>query len=266
MDIDDVKQHFRTPNISNYPELIGYTRDEIYEGKMGPGGLYLAALMARRLNLAPGKRVLDIGCGKGISSIFLAKQFDVDVVAVDLWVSATSNFERISASQMADKVVPLNLDISKRIPFAESYFDVVFCMDAIHYFGGNTEFWQHLLPHLKPGGKLCIGSPCFNQEFSAKVLVDLPTVYNDGTDLWSAEFSKYHSPDWWYDLLVQTNQMSYLESREVDDGVIYWEDDVLHNLEQGGAVDTALTDAVQITYREPGIPYLTHFMLYAEKA
>ena len=69
--------------------------------------------MARRLNPVQGERVLDIGCGNGISSIFLAKQFDVDVVAVDLWVSSTSIFERIRASQVADKVIPLNLDITK---------------------------------------------------------------------------------------------------------------------------------------------------------
>ena len=39
-------------------------------------------------------RVLDLGCGKGLTSIFIAKEFDVEVYAVDLWLSATENYER----------------------------------------------------------------------------------------------------------------------------------------------------------------------------
>jgi cyclopropane fatty-acyl-phospholipid synthase-like methyltransferase len=36
-----------------------------------------------------------MGCGKAISSIFLAKEFGVEVWAADLWVKPTENWERI---------------------------------------------------------------------------------------------------------------------------------------------------------------------------
>jgi cyclopropane fatty-acyl-phospholipid synthase-like methyltransferase len=40
-------------------------------------------------------RVLDLGCGRALSSIFLRKEFEVEVWAVDLWFSASENLQRI---------------------------------------------------------------------------------------------------------------------------------------------------------------------------
>jgi hypothetical protein len=53
--------NYRSPDRAGYPELDGYTRDEIHEGCLGGGALYLAARMARALRLTPGDFVLDLG-------------------------------------------------------------------------------------------------------------------------------------------------------------------------------------------------------------
>jgi len=265
MNIEEIKNKFRTPAMGDYPELQGYSRADIYNSKMGPGGLYLAAQIARRLNLSQGQRVLDLGCGMGASSIFLAKQYDVKVVAVDLWISATKLYQQFQKHGVEDLVVPLNLDVTGNLPFAEDYFDAIFCMDSVHYYGGTVSFWNHLFPHLKHAGRLGIGSPCFDQEFSLEILKALPSVYDDGTDLWPDELSKYHSPAWWKEIIQNTDGMDVIESHELEDGVIYWEDDILNNLEKGGSAEDAERDASQVSFREQGIPYLTHFVLYAEK-
>ncbi len=47
------------------------------------------------MTLEPGMRVLDMGRGKAISSIVLAKEFGVEVWAADLCVKPTENWERI---------------------------------------------------------------------------------------------------------------------------------------------------------------------------
>jgi cyclopropane fatty-acyl-phospholipid synthase-like methyltransferase len=39
--------------------------------------------------------VLDLGCGKAVSAIFLAKEFDLQVWAVDPVISSTENYSRI---------------------------------------------------------------------------------------------------------------------------------------------------------------------------
>ncbi len=59
----------------DYPELDRYSWEEIYGhgDNMAPGGLYLAARMTRSAKLKPEDLVLDVGCGKGDSSLFLAQ-------------------------------------------------------------------------------------------------------------------------------------------------------------------------------------------------
>ncbi|MFA4987866.1 MAG: methyltransferase domain-containing protein [Candidatus Brocadiia bacterium] len=265
MNVEQIKKTFRSPSAAEYPELRGYSRADVYKGNMGPGGLYLATQMARSLRLAKGQRVLDLGCGRGATSVFLAKQYGVSVVAVDLWTSATKLYQRFQQHGTEDRIFPLNLDFTTKLPFAYDYFDAVFCMDSVHLYGGAPGFWGNLLPHLKKRGRLCIGGPCFNSEFSFEAIQESPAVHDDGSNLWSKEFSRYHPPQWWADLIQQTGQMAVQKSQELADGIIYWEDDVLHNIEQGGRAEDAQRDADQITWRREGMPYLTHFVLCAQK-
>jgi hypothetical protein len=126
-------------------------------------------------------------------------------------------------------------------------------------------FLPHLLRHLRPGGRLCIGSPSFNEEFGADKLQNLPHEYDDGMTLWSEEFSKYHSPRWWADLFRQTGLVTVSSVEELQDGVVMWEDEVLWDLERGEKPsETSLTDARQIIYGYNHRPYLTHFVLTVE--
>jgi SAM-dependent methyltransferase len=111
---------FQAPDRARYPELAEYTRDEIYSDFFGGGGLYLATRMTRTLRLKPGDIVLDLGCGKGPTSIFLAKHFHVKVVAVDLWTSATFLNDKFTARGYRGRIVPLNLDVAQPLPFAEN--------------------------------------------------------------------------------------------------------------------------------------------------
>ena len=54
---------------SRYPELDGYTREQIYRGIQGEGGLFLASDMAQSMRLRPGIRVLDLACGAGETAV-----------------------------------------------------------------------------------------------------------------------------------------------------------------------------------------------------
>src|SRR5512139_1330711 len=86
-EIEKVLATFARPDRAKYPELDGYSDEECYRDFFGGGGLYLAVEMLRTLRLRPGDLVLALGCGKGATSIFLAKHYGVRVVALDLWTS-----------------------------------------------------------------------------------------------------------------------------------------------------------------------------------
>ena len=265
MKIADILTQFRTVNPADYPEVAGYCRDDVYADKMGPGGCYLASLMARHLDLHAGELVLDLGCGMGTTSIFLSRAYHVDVLALDLWINATVLQQKFTRQPLPTRVIPLQLDVTQTLPFADAAFDAIFCMDSIHYYGGRAAFFHHLLRLLKPGGRLCIGSPCFNTEFTLEQLGSLPDAYDNGTDLWPHEFSQYHSPAYWSRLVEQTGLVTIEHCEEPADGVILWEDYVLYNLQLYGDKKTAERDADEISFRQPGWPYLTHFVLAARK-
>ena len=98
--ISERRATLREVDISNYPELRGYTKNEIWHG-IGPGGLYLVSRLARAMDLQPGAWVLDLGCGGAQSSIYLAKHYGVNVIAADLWRDPSANARKIESQFVA---------------------------------------------------------------------------------------------------------------------------------------------------------------------
>jgi SAM-dependent methyltransferase len=229
--IHEIIATFRAPDRGRYPELAGYTRDELYEDCYGGGGLYLAARMIRTLDLRADSIVLDLGCGKGATSIFLAKHFGLKVIAVDLWTSATFLNQKFTSRGYRDRIVPLQMDITHALPFAEDYFDAIFCMNSFNFYGGNVEFLRHLLKHLKPGGQLCIGSEVLTAEFTEEQLQNPPPVYafklpppNETVDVFEGDFKKQHTPGWWRGLLENSGLLRVEYCQELDDADLLYEE------------------------------------------
>jgi SAM-dependent methyltransferase len=230
MNLKDKMLSFRSPDINNYPELKSYSAEEIYDNFIGCGGLYLATNMVRKMNLKKGDIILDLGCGFGTTSIFLAKMFDITVIAVDFWFPPTKMVEIINREGYSHRIVPLNLDITKDIPFANQYFNAIFSMNSLFLYGYNCNFLTKLLNTLKTGGTFCIGSECFNQEPHYPSITDVPREYNFDWkwNVWDTCFSKYHSPKWWRSLLSETNLLEITYCNELEDGVILFEDVALN--------------------------------------
>lgn len=62
-----------------FPLSNKYDPKWLLNNEMGLNVLWLTELLATKLDLKPGMRVLDLGCGRALSSIFLAKEFGVQV-------------------------------------------------------------------------------------------------------------------------------------------------------------------------------------------
>ena len=109
--------------------------------------------------LEPGMRVLDMGCGKAMSSIFLAKEFGVQVWANDLWISATDNYKRICEAGVEDQIFPIYAE-ARSLPYADDFFDAIVSLDSLHYYGTDVHYLEfHMLKLLKPGGQIGMVAP-----------------------------------------------------------------------------------------------------------
>jgi SAM-dependent methyltransferase len=257
----------RRINRDEYPELTEYSDSEIWN-EIGPGGLYLATHMVRLLNLKKRERVLDLGCGKGETSIFLTKHYDVDVIAVDLWSSANYLYEKFS-KQGYDSIIPLNLDAKLQLPFAEQYFDAIFCMNSLSFFGGNVEALTRLSSHLKTGGIFCVGGETLSEEFTSEQLENPPEVYNFAKGVWEGDFLKLHSPVWWNILFNEVKGIEVLSWGELPNGRIMYEDQIQHSQSEGylglNAKQARDLELRQIQYGRNHEPYMTIYTLAAQK-
>lgn len=180
---------------SYFPRSHGYSLDWIREGGMGSHPLWLAEWLSQSLDLRPGMRVLDLGCGKAKSSVFLAREFGVEVWAADLWVSPSENYERIrdadllTAHAAGGRVIPLRAN-AHNLPFAANYFDVITAHDCYSYFGTDDLYLNYLAQFVKPSGQIGIAGAGLTQELPLPVPEHLRPI-------WSHDFFCLHSAEWW---------------------------------------------------------------------
>lgn len=272
MDIDEAKRTFRSPERGDYPELAGYTREQIYDETIGGGALYLAARMTRTMHLRPGHIVLDLGCGRGATSMFLVRHFGVRVIAVDLWTSATDLYRRIEERGFRESITPLNLDATRPMPFAQEYFDAIFSMNSFNFYGSNVETLGGILGHLKRGGQLCIGSEVLSDEFTPEQLANPPYVYsfrlpppNGHVDVFEDDFKTQHSPGWWRDFFQNSGLLAVTDCHELEDADVLYEDLTLYEHEKG--IDPFDVEILlqQIEWGRTNRPRKSLFTITAEK-
>jgi cyclopropane fatty-acyl-phospholipid synthase-like methyltransferase len=102
-------------------------------------------------------RVLDLGCGPAISSVFLRREFGVQVWATDLWQSPSENLKRVRDAGVEDGVFPIHAD-ARSLLFAEDFFDAIVSIDCFYYFGTDDHYLNYLARFVKPGGPVGIAN------------------------------------------------------------------------------------------------------------
>ncbi len=195
----------------------GFDQDFVKQNLMGPNSLLIMSELAQLLDLRPGMKVLDLGCGKGLTSFLLAKEYGVTVFATDLWVSATENLERTNQLGLADKVFPVQAE-AHALPFAHGFFDVAVSVDAYHYFGTDENYlYYYLAPLVKKGGQLGIAVPGLTREFENGVPEGLKPF-------WTPDMNSFHSETWWQDLWKRSGVLYDIKCRNFDCHDKAWED------------------------------------------
>jgi len=177
---------------------------------MGPNAMRVAEELASHLNINENMRILDLGCGCGLSTLLLVKKFGASVFAADLWISPTENHGRFRSIGIEDKTVPISVDATKGLPFADGYFDVLFTVDAYHYFGDTAEMLPSLIPFVKKGGYITVAIPGLKYEFGENVPEEMKPFWND-------EVARtIRSLAWWKDLWSEAEGIKIADISEMN--------------------------------------------------
>lgn len=197
-----------------FPRSAAYNPRWVLENLMGPNVLWLTEALSQHMDLQPGMRVLDMGCGKAASSIFLAQEFGVQVWATDLWIGATENLQHIQEAGMADRVFPLHAE-AHTLPFAEGFFDALVSMDSYHYFGTADLYLDYYSRFVKEGGQIGIVAPGLQHEFT-----DGPPPHL--LPYWQGDFNCWHSPTWWCSHWQKSGKVDKVYADLLSDGWKQW--------------------------------------------
>jgi len=180
----------RTLVSRRFPRASRYHPDWVLAG--GSGGanpLWLTEWLTETLELRPGMRVLDLGCGRALSSIFLRREFRVQVWATDLWFSAGENLQRIRDAGVEDGVFPIHAD-ARSLPFAEGFFDAIISIDSFVYYGTDDLYLNYLARFVKSEGRVGIAGAGLTREIQGAIPKHLRNWWTH--DLWCL-----HSAAWW---------------------------------------------------------------------
>ncbi len=184
----------------------------------GANALWLTEWLAPALNLKARMRILDLGCGRAMSSIFLRREFGVQVWATDLWFSPSENLQRIRDAGVEDGVFPLHSD-ARALPFASEFFDAIVSIDSFPYYGTDDLYLGYLARFLKTGGILGIVGTGLINEFEGPVPDHLREWWQAEPDLWCL-----HSAQWWRRHWEQTGIMEVELADNMPDGWQAWLD------------------------------------------
>ncbi len=211
------------PRMSHDTRLIqaGFPRASTYHpdwvianASGGANALWLIEWLAPSLNLKPGMRVLDLGCGRVMSSIFLHREYGVQVWATDLWISASENLQRLRDVGVDGGVFPLHCD-ARSLPFAAGFFDAIVCVDCLNYFGTDDLYLNYLAQFVKPGGAIGMVGAGLISEIESGVPEALRPV-------WAQGFWSFHSAAWWRRHWERTGIVGIEVAETMPDGWKRW--------------------------------------------
>lgn len=200
-----------------FPRSSRYHPEWVVAGVSGgANSLWLAEWLAEAMDLRPGLRVLDLGCGRACSSIFLAREYGVEVWATDLWFSATENLQRVRDAGVGDRVYPIHAD-ARSLPFAADFFDAVVSIDSFVYYGTDDHYLNSLARYLKPGGQIGIAGAGLTNEIEGPVPDHLAAWWEPG-------MCCLHSAAWWRRHWERTGIVAVEVADAMPDGWQKWLD------------------------------------------
>jgi ubiquinone/menaquinone biosynthesis C-methylase UbiE len=186
-----------TPNLI-YPDQL-LPSDEEFKQKYNEGAeLYDAGLdwlfrsfyenenevrtaMLEMLDLRPGSRVLEVGCGTGKDSLHIISRLQEqgELYAQDI----SSGMIRIARRRLAGSIAPVEyfLGNAAYLPFEDGYFDSAFHFGGLNTFGEIERSLMEMTRVVRLGGKVVVGdegvAPWLREKHFGRVLINANPLY-----------------------------------------------------------------------------------------
>lgn len=226
-----------------FPKANSFAPSIVASKIMGPNPLKLCEELLAGANIPQGSAVCDLGSGTGITSALLAREYGLDVYAVDLWSDPKENRAFFHSLGIPNSMLhPVKADASQGLPFPHAFFDTVVSIDSYNYYGRDPEYLgARLLPYVKSGGMLYLAIPGMKHDCHES----LPSCLLAS---WTPEQLEYmHDMSWWRKMIEPTPGVEIVDMHEMACTQEAWADWIACDNEYA-AGDRAAVEAGALSY------------------
>jgi ubiquinone/menaquinone biosynthesis C-methylase UbiE len=119
-----------------------------------PGGLAATSRLAETCGIGVGDRVLDLGCGKGTTAIYLARKYGCDVTGIDLSDELVAQAISLARRARVSHRTRFQVTDAHSLPFPDGEFDAVVSQAVLVLVKDKSQVIREALRVTKPGGRL----------------------------------------------------------------------------------------------------------------
>ncbi|TDH69061.1 hypothetical protein CCR75_004913 [Bremia lactucae] len=150
------EQQYSNESITRYEKIFGH-------GYISTGGQTTTTEFVQKLHLQPGERVLDVGCGIGGGDFYMAREFSVSVVGIDL---STNMVHRALETSMSESNIDVEFEIcdATKKEFPAESFDVIYSRDTLLHIKEKQTLFAKFFRWLKPRGRVLISDYCRGEQ------------------------------------------------------------------------------------------------------
>lgn len=118
--------------------------------------LELVRYCASLVDLGPNREVLDVGCGYGATTAYLAQCYGCRCTGLTISAAQAKYARRHAARARADGLVQFIWCNAETQPLGTRRYDLVWIVEASEHFGDRAGFFQRAARALRPGGSLLL--------------------------------------------------------------------------------------------------------------
>ena len=128
------------------------------------------------------QQILDVGCGIGGSSLYLANKFSSEVTGITLSAVQVSRAKERAVNFGLEDKANFQLANALSMPFADNSFDLVWSLESGEHMPDKAKFLAECYRVLKPGGKFIFATWCHREtslvgELSTEEIRHLKEIY-----------------------------------------------------------------------------------------
>ncbi|MQM21402.1 hypothetical protein Taro_054442 [Colocasia esculenta] len=106
------------------------------------------------------KRIVDVGCGIGGASIYLAKRYGAQCEGINISPIQIERAQAHAAEEGLEDKVKFHLVDAMEQPFPDGHFDLVWCMETAEHMTDKEKFFGELVRVAASGATIVITSLC----------------------------------------------------------------------------------------------------------